>query len=169
MFDFFTNKHVITAMIVAPILAVLAWFVTDQVVGERPHVAQAGAAYPLVAKSNCRYSSGKCTLANNDFKLELRVLDDQLLSLTASHPLQGVRFALVDAESAQPTETSPVPMRADDVDGLRWLAPLPTYQIDGSALQLAVTAGESHYFAETGMLFSQFDPGFNADFKSTQN
>jgi NADH:ubiquinone oxidoreductase subunit 3 (subunit A) len=60
----FKNWHVIIAMIVAPILAVLAWFAVDYFVAERPHAAKEGAAYSLIAKSNCRYDSGQCDLEN---------------------------------------------------------------------------------------------------------
>ena len=40
-----TNKHVVIALIVAPILAVIAYFATDAAVGEKPHKAQAGKSY----------------------------------------------------------------------------------------------------------------------------
>jgi len=68
----FTNKHVIIAMLVAPVLAIMAWFAVDYFIGERPHAAKEGAAYTLIAKSNCRYDSGQCDLENSDFKLNLR-------------------------------------------------------------------------------------------------
>ena len=48
------NKHVVVAMLVAPILAILAWFAVDSMVAERAHSAKPGASYKLVAKSNCR-------------------------------------------------------------------------------------------------------------------
>jgi hypothetical protein len=40
------NKHVVIAMIVAPILAVLAWFAVGALVGEKAQVAKPGGAYP---------------------------------------------------------------------------------------------------------------------------
>ena len=68
----FKNKHVVIAMLVAPVLAIMAWFAVDYFVGERPHAATPGSAYTLVAKSNCRYASGQCDLENADFKLRIR-------------------------------------------------------------------------------------------------
>ena len=59
-------------MIVAPLLAVIAWFAVDRPVAERPHVAREGHAYPLMARSDCRYTSGQCSLENASFKSTLR-------------------------------------------------------------------------------------------------
>ena len=93
------NKHVIIAMIVAPILAILAWFAVGQIAGEKAKVAEPGAAYPLVARSNCRWASGKCELANND--LEMTILPLELgaqytrLSLDSEFPLAQATFALL--------------------------------------------------------------------------
>jgi len=68
-----TNKHLIIAMIVAPILAVIAYYGVDRVVSETPHKAVKGQSYPLAAKSNCRYKSGECTLKNGDISLTINV------------------------------------------------------------------------------------------------
>ena len=50
-------------MIVAALLAVITWFAVDRLVAERPHIAREGRAYPLIARSDCRYTSGQCSLA----------------------------------------------------------------------------------------------------------
>ena len=39
------NKHVIIALLVAPILAILAWFAVGQIAGEKAEVAEPGAQY----------------------------------------------------------------------------------------------------------------------------
>lgn len=65
----FKNKHVIVAMVVAPILAVLAWFATGMLVDEKPHVMQKGGVYTLNVRSNCRWESGNCTLENKDISI----------------------------------------------------------------------------------------------------
>ncbi|MBX2859174.1 MAG: hypothetical protein KTR17_10965 [Cellvibrionaceae bacterium] len=74
--SFLTNKHFVVALIVSPILAVVAWFAVDKIVTPAPVVAEGGASYPLVAKSNCRYSSGKCALTNGDIKILLLKVQD---------------------------------------------------------------------------------------------
>jgi len=71
--SFFKNKHVITAMIVAPILAIVSYYAVDLMVKEQPKAAVEGQAYKLIAKSNCRYSSGACDLVNGDFKSTVTV------------------------------------------------------------------------------------------------
>lgn len=53
-----TNKHVVIAMLVAPVLAVIAYFAVDASVSEPPKAAQPGQSYPLAVRSNCRYTSG---------------------------------------------------------------------------------------------------------------
>ena len=67
----FKNKHIIIAMIVAPILAVLAWFATGMLVDEKPHTMQEGSVYTLNVKSNCRWASGNCTLENEDIRIDV--------------------------------------------------------------------------------------------------
>ena len=70
-----TNKHVIVSLLVAPILAILAWFGVDYLVAEQAQPAEQGTMYPLVARSNCRYDSGQCDLANNDVKMSIRPVE----------------------------------------------------------------------------------------------
>ena len=50
--SFLKNKHVITAMMVAPLLAVASYFMVDLVVQEPALEPVAGQAYHLIAKSN---------------------------------------------------------------------------------------------------------------------
>ena len=47
----FTNRHVIIAMIMAPILAALAWISAGQFTGEQAAPARPGQSYPLVARA----------------------------------------------------------------------------------------------------------------------
>lgn len=67
----FKNKHMIVAVIVAPILAILAWFATGMLVDEKPHSMHEGSVYTLKVKSNCRWESGKCTLENEDVTIDI--------------------------------------------------------------------------------------------------
>ena len=39
---FYKNKHVVVAMLVAPVLALIGYFSVDALVAEKPHAAQAG-------------------------------------------------------------------------------------------------------------------------------
>lgn len=71
MFETFKNKHVVVALIVAPILAILSWYATGFIVDEKEHVMKDGSIYTLVVRPNCRWASGKCTLSNSDLQIDI--------------------------------------------------------------------------------------------------
>ncbi len=150
----FTNRHVIIAMIVAPVLAILAWFAVGYLAGEKPHEAVPGANYPLVEKSNCRYESGACDLENEDFRLRLTYLEPgtgpQLL-LSASHPLEGVVLAITEAGS----EDRPEMMRASDGRGLQGRLALAGRPARAQRIRLVARAGGSSYYADAATAFLQ--------------
>ncbi|MGB1440048.1 MAG: hypothetical protein ACPG63_09740, partial [Luminiphilus sp.] len=63
------NRHVVTALLVAPLLAVLAWFLVGGIAGqpeEQPAPAEAGNSYPMIERPGCRYPGGDCGLSNED-------------------------------------------------------------------------------------------------------
>lgn len=150
----FKNKHVIIAMIVAPILSILAWFAVGQLTGEQPQAARPGQSYPLVEQSNCRYSSGACDLENEDFRLRLTlqqgVTGPEFL-LTASHPLEGAVLALAEAGA----ESTPTAMRASDGQGLSWRMVLADVPAPEQRIRLVARAGGSSYFADASTAFLQ--------------
>lgn len=92
----FKNKHFIVALLIAPILSIIAYFGTDMAVSEKPHAAKEGQSYKLVSKSNCRYTSGLCDMENGDFKVKFRsekLTNENLeLSLHSAHSLEGVKL-----------------------------------------------------------------------------
>jgi hypothetical protein len=53
-----SNKHVVIAALMAPVLALIANFRIGAMLGEDPQPAEAGQSYPLLEKPNCRYASG---------------------------------------------------------------------------------------------------------------
>lgn len=153
------NKHVVVAMLVAPVLAIMSWFAVDYFVAERPHAAKPGAMYPLAARPNCRYASGRCELVNNDFELTLRVLTEgasPVLRLTASHPLSEARGA-VGAASGDLDE--PRAFAASDDDGIDWSLALDSEPGADDTLRIAVVAGQSTYYAEVGTAFAAAEEG----------
>lgn len=144
----FKNKHVVIAMLVAPVLAILAWFAVDYFVAERPHAAKPGAAYRLIAKSNCRYDSGQCDLENADFELTLRPVqigaDSAVLELSSRFALQSATVALVEGGSEQP----PVPLTKAQQDRLTWTGEIAAAKDAESSIRLAVVAQDATWFAE---------------------
>ena len=149
----FKNKHVVIAMLIAPVLAVMGWFAVDYFVAERPHAAKPGSAYTLIAKSNCRYASGQCDLENADFKLSIRPgmisASSVALTLTASHALQSAAMGLVDGDDAQPPEQ----MTKSDEAGTEWQGLLPSPASEDARIRIAVTAGDATWYAEVPVVF----------------
>ena len=149
----FKNWHVVIAMLVAPVLAVLAWFAVDFFVGERPHSAKEGAAYTLIAKSNCRYDSGQCDLENSDFKLNIRPMSitpgGVQLEMTSAFPLQSAMLGLVN----DGTPASPTVMSATTDAGLHWTGRMDKPAGDSSTIRVAVTAQNATWHAEILTVF----------------
>ncbi|MFT4769186.1 MAG: hypothetical protein ACI8RN_002326 [Glaciecola sp.] len=149
----FTNKHVVVALIVAPVLSILAWFAVGNLTGEKAAPAQPGKAYPLLEKSNCRYVSGICELENQDLKITLR-LDETVglsLELTASHELEAALMSV----SHPDRDPGPRAMQAADAKGFRWRLPLSDVPSDDERIRLVISAAQSAYFADASTRFLQ--------------
>ena len=162
--EFLRNKHVIIAMLVAPVLAVISYFAVDRMVGEVPHAAKAGNSYQLVEKSNCRYQSGRCDLKNGEFNLRLTAthLDNGSveLFLQSEHPLKGVIQALVDAQGK---ELPPFNMQPADEQGTLWSSQLLVSDASKERVYLAVAANDSLYYADASLTFIDRENILQAD------
>ena len=150
----FTNKHVVVAMLVAPVLGILAWFSVDYFIGERPHAAKDGASYALVARPNCRRLSDGCELVNEDFQLTLAVTSfdatGAVLDLISVFPLSQVGIGVANAgvEAGPPTA-----LELADAEGKRWRG-----RVDGSLdadtqLRVVAFADDSSFYAEIPVTF----------------
>lgn len=147
--SFLTNKHVVIAMIAAPVLAIIAYLGVDQMVTPDPVTARPGDSFPLVARSNCRYEGGKCTLANGNFRVDIETQDGAnkpslILDMQSEHPIQGIRFALMDAagKELQGGSSSSTQITLERV----YLQPETT-------LQLALKSSDVIFFVETQIDF----------------
>jgi hypothetical protein len=149
------NKHLVTAAVVAPILALIGYFGINALVGESPQAAEEGQSYQLVEMPSCRYSSGHCGLKNSDFELDLTTepLDDDrlLLLLKSEFPLEGVKVALIEDES---DEEQPVDMRSMGEDGLTWSLEIARPDPERNRLHLVASANQSLYFGDAAMKFT---------------
>ena len=154
------NKHVIIATLMAPVLAVIAYFGVNYMVGERPHAAEAGQSYQLVEKSNCRYASGSCGLKNADFELtlhfELLAGDRMLLKMASVYPLDGVLVALAENET---DDRPPVAMQAVDAQGLEWSFTIARPDAENHRLRLVASAAGAKYFGDVALKFTLAQPG----------
>jgi len=161
---FLKNKHVVVAMLVAPVLTILGYYTLDALVGEKPTPALEGQSYPLAEKPNCRYASGLCELRNGDFELQLvtrSLSEDRVaLTLTSVVPLDGVMVALVeDAASDAP----PVPMDPLGSDGLAWSLDMPRLNAERHRLRVAASSGGSLYYGDAATRFTLLEnpPSWN--------
>lgn len=145
---FFTNKHVVVALVVAPILAILAWFAVGEFFGERPHSAELGKSYSLVEQSNCRYQSGQCELENQDFKLSLTMVGMDLV-LNSAHTLEGVMIRVGDPAHG----TSPEKMQAIAGDGMNWRYSLEALPETSDRIRLVALTRYNAYFADASTDF----------------
>ena len=105
MLETFKNKHVIVAMVVAPILAVLAWFATGMLVDEKGHTMKDGGLYTFNVKSNCRWESGNCSLKNEDIVIDItgKYTSYTLeLAMTSTVPLSEIKIAYDKNDKPQP-------------------------------------------------------------------
>lgn len=164
----FKNKHLIIALLVAPLLAIISWFAVDYMVAERPQAAKSGGYYPLVAKSNCRYQSGACTLKNGDIELNFmakRINDSTVeLTLQTHNPATEVLVSFSEADE------SPTPlMMSTDLDNAdRWHAKIPVGNTENSAFRIAASIGSAGYYAETSALFVDYETSFSRENIRTQ-
>ena len=153
----------IAALLIAPVLALVAYFSVDAMVSDKPAQAQPGHSYALVAMPQCRYTSGKCTFKNAEFKVVLtpqQVSADGIsLTLHSVFPLQAAKMALVEQAS---DAGSPLPMEPVDTNGQDWKIDLHGSHGKSSQLRLVVVAGDAFYFGETGLDFVTYATSFDA-------
>ena len=157
------NKHMVLAMFVAPVLALIAYFATDYVVSEKPHAAQQGGNYKLAAKSNCRYQSGECTLHNGDVEVNVRAerITGSLieLSLLANMPLKNALVSSVVADK----ETDPVVMQPAVSEENTWRAKFDIVDAEKSTLRFVLELSGLLFYAETPAVFIDYDTSFSRD------
>ncbi len=161
MINVLTNKHLIIALIVAPILAIIAYYAVDYSVSEKPHKAIQGGSYPLIAKSNCRYESGKCTFENGDISIDIQVerigATTINISLLSNIDLEGAKIALVNAGD----QSLPNTMQSINKPQTEWQISLSTELLDKSQLQLALSANDTLYYGQTETTFISYETGFS--------
>jgi len=150
----FKNKHMMIAVLVAPVLSLIGYFGINKILGEKPQAAEAGKSYQLVEKPNCRYGSGRCGLKNGDFELSLSTklrTDGQLqLLLESEHPLDGVVVALAEHKG---DERLPRDMRPTSDYGLTWTLDIARPDPERDRLHLVASSGGALYFGDTATKF----------------
>jgi hypothetical protein len=151
----FRNRHIIVAVLVAPVLALGAWFAVDRLFGERPEAAVAGRSYPLVEMPGCRYAGGACELQNADFELGIRFRPGKpgrvVLQIDSAFALDGVVAALVSPDGR---EREPRPLRRAEPSGHSWVIEVPGPSAGRDRLRIAASAAGAQYFGEVATRFA---------------
>lgn len=164
---FLKNKHLILAMFVSPLLAVIAYFAVDQMVSEKPHAALDGESYKLIAKSNCRYKSGLCTLENGDIEVKLRVevIDNSRAEvfLSSAQPVQNALISFVDDLGYETISREPKPLVASAEHSNTWSTVFDSVPTEKSTLRLALRISDTLYYAETTAIFIEYETSFTRE------
>lgn len=146
------NRHFITALLVAPLLAVLAWFAVGQWVEEpalQPTPAQSGNSYPMIERPGCRYAGGDCGLSNEDFKLALAVTPDGQLRLASAVALDYVLVGLVSSTGQPPSQAQPVSAQRD-----RWVHSFSAVPSSDDRLRVVAGVDGASWFGEASLIFT---------------
>jgi hypothetical protein len=159
----FKNKHIILAMFVAPVLAIIAYISVDHMLAEKPEAAQQGATYKLAARSNCRYQSGACTLNNGDVEIHIKArrIDDRSVELGVSSqlPLQHAVISFVTDDLA----SEPTVMDAASAGTGDWRVMLALDDPASSTLRVAFNISDAVYYAETTAIFVDYETSFSRE------
>jgi len=158
---FFTNKHVIASLIIAPILAILAWFLVDDWVADDVLKVEKGILYPLVAKSNCRWPSGYCYFENEDVEIKITTdtqnFGQNKLMIRSEIPMTNINFALV----TNPDEMSnQMAMRPIDNTYQQWESDVINI-MDQMYLQFLFVINESKFHGQAPTTFIYKEPVYN--------
>ena len=158
------NKHVITALIVAPILAIGSYYLVDLLVREQPQKPIAGQVYKLIAQPNCQFSSGLCELSNGNLKTTIivsKTKGQQGLILTANKVLQQVNVGFVTSDGH---EVGPLELALNDAQD-QWFTVFDLLADATTTLRVAIRANDAFYLSETTMGFSRYETSFEQDFR----
>ncbi|MFK7977285.1 MAG: hypothetical protein AB8C02_14210 [Halioglobus sp.] len=156
----FSNKHIVLALLVTPVLAVMAWYLTGHLFGEQPHPAVEGGTYPLVEQSNCRYPSGRCDLRNAELRVSIVATGDPASGTFLLTAQPGIDAAfLAFAPALNDNDLAPTPMQPLDEEGLRWQVKLAEPRILNPRFYLVVTAQGAHWYGEFGATFMSKEAG----------
>ena len=153
-------------MMVTPILAIMSYYLVDLLLREKPAQAIAGQTYKLIAKSNCRFSSGACDLENGNFKSTITISapnGKQILFLDANKSLQQAVIGFVTSDGE---ESGPFELNANDVTNKHWSTEFSLQVNAETTMRVALSANDAYYYSETKMDFTTYETSYNRDFRN---
>jgi len=161
------NKHMILAMFVAPVLAIIAYFSVDYMVSEKPRAAQPGSTYKLAAKSSCRYKSGACTLKNGDVEVHIRAqrfdAEDVELVMHSELAIEHAIISYVIGDFASEPVQMPVLTNQASAETSDRHIFLQLDNPEKTKLRFALNISGVMYYAETTAIFVDYKTSFSRD------
>ena len=148
-----TSKHVLAALLVAPILAVLAWYGAGQLNDDEEQKAapaQAGTSYPMIERPGCRYPGGACGLSNEDFKLAIVLMPTGQLRMVSAVPLDYVLVGLESANDQGPVKALPVSVEQD-----KWVHNFAVVPSSEDRLRVVTGVSGASWFGEVALTFTE--------------
>lgn len=164
----FRNFHFIVALLVAPFLAILAWYAADAALGDREEKAQEGLGYELLGDSNCRYESGTCTMSNGNFELDIQVdrledgEDKLAVRVESAHPLDGINMGWVNPGAEDAEQTA---LRSTGDKRTQWEGVIPGEASTEARMRVLAKADETSYYGEAKTVFIDYETSFGEDFR----
>ena len=151
----FTDKHVVIALLVAPILAIASWYAVGWLAGDlaESEVAESGQAYPLLERSGCRYEGGECRVSNGDFILTLTmgtVDNEGAIYIQSALPLESLLVGLRSSGDRPPLAAQ---RQSNNTRDWMFLGQEPIASDD--ALRIVAVTGGAAYFGEVSLTFTQ--------------
>lgn len=150
LMDTLKSRHVIVALLVAPLLAVGAWFAVGYwVAGDAmtPLPAEQGSAYPLLERSGCRYAGGRCVLSNGDLDIAVTLQGTRL------YFAPSVEVDVLVAGLILLTESVPIKGTWRD-EQQAWEVVLPAVPTASDRLRVIVSRNDSEFYGEASMAFT---------------
>lgn len=145
------NRHLKVAFFAAPVLALLAYFLTDRFVAVTEVADADDVAMKLIGE--CRPVAGDCVFKRGDLELKLfsSVKQQQLqLAILSNRPLQAVAMALATDEAG--FKQFPM-MKADDANYWQIKLAAADHLPDFHRLRMVVKLGDKVFFAESEVIF----------------
>ncbi|XOZ32130.1 hypothetical protein ACMDCT_07895 [Halomonadaceae bacterium KBTZ08] len=162
----FRNFHFIIALLVAPALAILAWFAADTMLAEEKEKAKEGLGYELIGESNCRYESGTCTMSNGNFELSIQVdragEGELAVRLASAHPLDAMSMGWVNPGADDTEQTALEPMNEPRT---RWQGVIPGEASTKARMRVLARADGTSYYGEAKTVFIDYETSFGEDFR----
>ncbi|MGM0451511.1 MAG: hypothetical protein ACQERE_11820 [Pseudomonadota bacterium] len=162
----FRNFHFIVALLVAPFLAIMAWYAADSALGDREEEAKEGLGYELLGESNCRYESGTCTMSNGNFEVDIKVdragEGELAVRLESAHALDGVSMGWVNPGAEEAEQT---PLSATNNKRTRWEGVIPGEASTKARMRILSRADGASYYGEAKTVFIDYETSFGEDFR----